>query len=142
MKTCQHCKHDHNREESAPAYCDNCGLEMVEIAASKTEPSGTGPRLYCVAGKLRGRCYPLGKDRVLLGRNDKTVDILLPDERVSREHLLLILQEGRWFVEELKTTNPTKLGERWLSPGDRQELRPNDVIQVGHICLRFDLAAA
>jgi len=63
-----------------------------------------------------------------------------PEAKVSRRHSLISLKDGKYFLEDLGSTNGTIVnrGKR-LSPGMRQPLKDGDEIIVGKTFLRFRL---
>jgi pSer/pThr/pTyr-binding forkhead associated (FHA) protein len=75
------------------------------------------------------------KDETMIGRNP-TTDITLLDEGISREHALILRDEQTFTIEDLQSTNGTKVnGKRVRSA----ELAHGDTIEVGHTRFRFDL---
>ncbi len=88
-------------------------------------------------GDLEGTSYVLDSDETLIGR-DATSQIRLTDETISREHAFISYDEaeGSWVVEDLQSSNGTKLnGKRVRSAS----LSHGDLVQVGHIKLKFAL---
>lgn len=99
------------------------------------------PSLVVIQGREIGREYRLRRSRVILGR-DEGAHIAIPDEGVSRRHLLFELS---WdadrrlqgiLIQDLESTNGTHLnGERV----ERVALREGDKIQVGDTILKYVL---
>lgn len=54
------------------------------------------------------------QSEIFLGR-DKTCDLLLKDESVSNRHAKISFHHGNWWVEDLKSTNGTKLNSDKLT---------------------------
>jgi len=72
--------------------------------------------------------YPLGEGAVVLGR-EAFNDIVVYDAEVSRRHAQISLQEGRYIIEDLGSTNGTFVnGRRVNSP---VPLHNGDVIEMG-----------
>jgi diguanylate cyclase (GGDEF)-like protein len=71
---------------------------------------------------------------VTLGR-DPSVELPLQDEGISRKHCRVVADEGRFFVEDLKSTNGTLLN------GDRMDgrapLNAGDRIYLGGCVVKF-----
>ncbi|MCC7103823.1 MAG: DUF3662 domain-containing protein [Chloroflexi bacterium] len=68
-----------------------------------------------------GGRFPLRKPRVTLGRALEN-DVVLTDERVSRFHAELLLENGNWLLRDLGSTNGTQVAlhtvpEATLQPG-------------------------
>jgi len=73
-------------------------------------------------------------ESVTIGRAP-TNQIVLKDERCSRNHAELFLSEGRWTLRDLDSRNGTVVGEQ-LVKGD-WVLGPGDVVRIGHSQLVF-----
>jgi hypothetical protein len=73
-------------------------------------------RLVVRQGATAGQVYELDKDEISVGR-DITNDIVLNDAEVSRRHARLILEQGRYKIEDLNSTNGTYIdGQRLIGP--------------------------
>lgn len=76
----------------------------------------------------------------LIGRPDATrrihpeIDLRL-DDAVSRRHAKIFVQDGRYVVTDLNSTNGTRHNQRWLSPEAVVPLAAGDEIEVGEISL-------
>lgn len=83
---------------------------------------------------------------VIVGR-ESPATLILPDRRVSSKHCRIAAEGDRFFVQHLGTTNHTHLRsggeprERPLQRGDRAWLSSGDLLRIGPIVLRFELAA-
>lgn len=78
---------------------------------------------------------------VTIGRAP-TNQIVVKDERCSRNHAEVFLTNGHWTVRDLGSRNGTLVGSESVS-GDR-ELEPGDVIKIAHCQMAFvhDLSQA
>jgi FHA domain len=61
------------------------------------------PSLVLVRGPHAGRVYPLSSGAVL-GR-DRTCEIQIREETLSRRHERFGIDENGWYVEDLESTN-------------------------------------
>ena len=63
-----------------------------------------------------------------------------PEAKVSRRHARITMNDGKYYLEDLGSTNGTFVnrGKR-LPPGTRQQLNDGDEIIVGKTFLRFQL---
>jgi pSer/pThr/pTyr-binding forkhead associated (FHA) protein len=98
-------------------------------------PSHNEAILVICSGELEGTSHVLFAEETLIGRAP-TTQIQLPDESVSREHAFLSYDEAEasWVVEDLQSTNGTKLnGKRVRSAS----LGHGDIVQIGHTKLKF-----
>ncbi|KAF5069832.1 FHA domain protein [anaerobic digester metagenome] len=93
-------------------------LEVVE--------SGADPKLR------KGTVIPLRSGMTLGRKNDNSV--VLHDPYVSYHHLRFFVHEGRYVIEDLDTTNGTKLNQHRLE--QKTYLRVNDLITLGSTVLR------
>ncbi|MEJ5868308.1 FHA domain-containing protein [Pseudokineococcus sp. 5B2Z-1] len=74
----------------------------------------TVPRqVVVVEGPLRGTGLALGSAPVLVGRSPDC-SLVLEDDYASGRHLRLFPRDGRWWVEDLGSTNGTLLGREPL----------------------------
>ena len=71
----------------------------------------------------------LDKD-LAIGR-DPSSDLMLDEATVSREHALVRLLEGRWYVEDRGSLNGTSLNGVRLTPGNPVAVRHGDRIAFG-----------
>lgn len=78
--------------------------------APAAAPDRATPRsLVVTEGSLRGTTLTLGPGQVLIGRNPDCT-LVLSDDYASGRHARLFPRDGRWFVEDLGSTNGTQLG--------------------------------
>ncbi|MFC5668110.1 FHA domain-containing protein [Kitasatospora misakiensis] len=85
--------------------------------------------------ELRGRVYELAGRPLLLGRDDEC-QIRVGDPKVSRHHAVVRWSDGRTTVEDLESTNGTRLnGHRLLG---QQVLHAGDVIDFGPVELHYE----
>ncbi|MHA3702276.1 FHA domain-containing protein FhaB/FipA [Jatrophihabitans sp. YIM 134969] len=79
-------------------------------AAARPERPAGPSNLVITAGDLAGTRISLTGAPVLIGRaNDSTV--VLTDDYASTRHARISQTEGRWFLEDLGSTNGTYLGQ-------------------------------
>ena len=98
---------------------------------------GARAQLFVLAGPDLARSFDMG-ERAVLGRSDEC-DVVLQDRSISRKHAVITFQEGRWFVQDLGSTNGvTKNGRRV----ERVELKDGEEFRLGELPLRFRVGAA
>jgi hypothetical protein len=112
--------------------------------------SASKPQAWLVIerGRSLGKKFTLSNVESQIGRWDADggvfPDIDLdsddPEAKVSRRHARITLREGRYFLEDMGSTNGTFVnrGKR-LMPGEQQPLQDGDEIIVGKTFLRFHL---
>ncbi len=90
--------------------------------------------LVVYAGATLGRVFPLDPGEVIVGRAPKA-GVALPDGEVSRQHARLLVEEGRVQVEDLDSTNGTRLNGELLR--GLTELHPGDRLAIGAHVLKL-----
>ncbi|MEK6281127.1 MAG: FHA domain-containing protein [Acidobacteriota bacterium] len=117
-----------------------------------SSPSGSTDkahaRLVIERGKSVGKQFMLSAAESQIGRwdadggifPDVDLDTDDPEAKVSRRHARISLREGKYFLEDLGSTNGTFVnrGKR-LPAGERHPLKDGDEIIVGKTFLRFQL---
>ncbi len=62
-------------------------------------------------------------------------DLVLGHAQISRKHLRLYIQNGRVFVEDLGSSNGTRLNENRIDPNSPQQLAVGDTVGAGPFAL-------
>jgi FHA domain-containing protein len=75
-----------------------------------------------------------------IGRDD-TCTLTIDDLAVSRQHARIFLERGRYFVEDLGSSNGTTINGRHLQPALPVELNRGDVIRIGQSDLSWTVSA-
>ncbi len=85
------------------------------------------PVLIITEGPMRGQQWVMHTDQFLIGRGGHC-DIVIPERRVSREHVRIVKQGGVCYVEDLGSKNGTHVnaarleGIRALEEGDEIQI--------------------
>ena len=91
--------------------------------------------LRVLAGFYAGLEVPVDRSRMVVGRG-RGADLVVAESTMSREHAVIGFDDGGCFVEDLQSTNGTKVnGERC----ERGRLRDGDEIQLGRLQLQVSL---
>jgi hypothetical protein len=135
----------------AANYCSRCGalLQKGEPPSETTQtlkPEDVaelsdahdlgleGPALVVRAGGGRaGESFRPAGTRTRIGRSPDC-DIFLDDVTVSRNHAVLVEENGEFFVEDQGSLNGTFVNRRRI---DRAPLHEGDELQVGKYRLTF-----
>jgi hypothetical protein len=135
----------------AANYCSRCGalLQKGEAASETTqtlkpedvaELSGEhdlgleGPALVVRSGGGRsGETFRPAGDRTVIGRSPDC-DIFLDDVTVSRDHAVLVEENGEFHVEDQGSLNGTFVNRKRI---DRAPLHEGDELQVGKYRMTF-----
>jgi len=103
-------------------------------------------KLIITRGGTIGKEFVLTEAESLIGRWDPDNGIFPevdldqddPEAKVSRRHARILMQDGRFVLEDLGSTNGTFVNRgRRLVPGNRQPLNNGDEIIVGKTFLKF-----
>ena len=85
----------------------------------------------------RKSVYPLTpKEEVRIGRSSEN-EIVLTDDRCSRQHARVYWVDGQWFIRDLGSRNGTLVDGHLLS--EPVLLLPGGSVQIGHMTLVFDV---
>ena len=84
-------------------------------------------RIHILRGSEKGRRLDFNKDIIYVGRS-KDNDIQMNNLTVSRNHLKIMNKRGRYFIEDLNSTNGTLLNNERIT---KAGLSGKDVISIG-----------
>lgn len=94
--------------------------------------------LYVLSGPDQGRRIPLGARQVRIGRlRDNDIPIEAP--LVSRQHAIIVCQNGVWRLSDNESTNGTWVNGQRIT---EHTLQANDHIGIGASVLVFQLAGS
>jgi DNA-binding winged helix-turn-helix (wHTH) protein len=96
------------------------------------------PVLVVVEGPLRGQQWVMYTDELIIGRG-ADCDIVIPERRVSREHVRIWREGDSYFVEDLESKNGTHLNAVELE--EALELKEGDEIQIA-LCAKLKFIGA
>lgn len=91
------------------------------------------PLLIVVDGPMRGQQWTVQGDELVIGRGGHC-DVVIPERRVSREHVRIYRDGGQYFLEDLDSKNGTHLNGEPLH--GTEELREGDEIQIA-LCVKL-----
>lgn len=131
-----------------PEVAAGKGAAAVNLSSSRGSNDKAHAKLVIERGKSVGKQFMLSAAESQIGRwdadggifPDVDLDSDDPEAKVSRRHARITVHDGKYFLEDLGSTNGTFVnrGKR-LSPGTRQPLNDGDEIIVGKTFLRFHL---
>jgi hypothetical protein len=145
---CQECGF---QNPEAANYCARCGAllakgehpsettqtfspEEVAELAEHDELGLEGPALVVRAGGGRaGESFRPAGERTRIGRSPDC-DVFLDDVTVSRNHAVLVQQDGKFHVEDQGSLNGTFVNRRRI---DNAQLENGDELQIGKYRMTF-----
>jgi pSer/pThr/pTyr-binding forkhead associated (FHA) protein/tetratricopeptide (TPR) repeat protein len=90
-------------------------------------------RVVVLSTNLAGREFELDKPAMVIGRTEDN-DVCLNHRSISRHHAKVVRENGRHSIVDLQSSNGVRVnGEEY----GKVELRRADVIDLGHVRLRF-----
>jgi hypothetical protein len=89
--------------------------------------------LIAIDGELKGDVFRLYDGENKLGRAEAS-DVVLASKWISREHAMVVHQEGVFAIVPLTEKNRTYVNDREV---DGAELSDGDTIRLGHTTFRF-----
>ena len=92
--------------------------------------SGTGHPLHIAIAANVLDAAPTG---ISVGRGEGLVDVLLQDEQISRRHVRFFVANGSVLVEDLHSSNGTRLNGKPMQPFQPSPVYPDDILCLGSI---------
>lgn len=121
------------------------GQRHAPMGARAGEASGASGPDYLLTGET-GNGTPVSlkvlgsmvSSSVVIGRSPRNATLLIDDKTLSRAHARLFEgSDGALHVEDLGTTNGTRVNGRQLQPRRGELLRRGDTVQLGEVTLRL-----
>ncbi|MEW6185804.1 MAG: cyclic nucleotide-binding domain-containing protein, partial [Thermodesulfobacteriota bacterium] len=110
-------------------------VALQPVAFSKPEANSSQPILQVVSGEANQKEFPLGMEKLRIGRSGYN-DLILADGKVSREHAEIYFETGRYVIEDLNSTNGVYLNDGLVR---KIPLKSGDRITIGDTSLLFTL---
>ncbi len=124
------------RAAAAPEVSDaQPTIPIRALGDTVPDPTATGAaaRLVVITTDLQGMEFELDRPSVVIGRTDEN-DIVLPHRSISRHHAKVVRDGEHHTIVDLQSANGVRVnGEDY----ERIELNPGDVVELGHVKLRF-----
>ncbi len=111
------------------------GAPLLGVAGMAKAPAA---QLLDIGGQAgdAGRALPLATARTTIGR-DPNNGVVLDDDTISSEHAAIEVRDGRYWLEDLRSTNGTRLGDRRLADGERLPLKGGDHVRFADVDMMF-----
>jgi hypothetical protein len=92
------------------------GTRPGQAPARPAGPRDAPTKLVATEGRLTGTTVPLSRSAILVGRA-ASCTLVLDDDYASSRHARFFPREGRWYLEDLGSTNGTLVaGQRIGTP--------------------------
>jgi pSer/pThr/pTyr-binding forkhead associated (FHA) protein len=125
-----------NRTLVSIADTDPQGRPVATAAAvaALTAPAGYG-KLVVLSSNFAGKEFELSRPQMIIGRTDEN-DIVINHRSISRNHAKLVREpdSGRYTISDLQSSNGVRVNGQDYG---KVELRRGDVVDLGHVRLRF-----
>ncbi len=77
--------------------------------------------------------YVLDKPKSLIGRSRKDADVYVEDDTVGRNHAIISLVNGNFYIKDLGSLNGTFLNRRRLKKDRSKEIKNGDIIKISKV---------
>jgi pSer/pThr/pTyr-binding forkhead associated (FHA) protein len=106
----------------------------AQVAAVLSSPVGYG-KLVVLSSNFAGKEFELSRPQMIIGRTDEN-DIVINHRSISRNHAKLVREPdtGRYTISDLQSSNGVRVNGQDYG---KVELRRGDVVDLGHVRLRF-----
>jgi hypothetical protein len=109
-------------------------MNTTEEYLEKTVTLREKPVLAVTRGSGLGKVFALARETTTSVGRARANDIVLEDVAVSSQHCRIRLEQGRFVLHDLKSTNGTLVNDQKVS---RHTLSEGDVIRIGETSLQF-----
>lgn len=105
---------------------------LAEVPGVKASAQ-TGARLVILTSELAGQEFSLTRASAVIGRTEEN-DIVINHRSISRHHAKIVREGDRYTIVDLQSANGVRVNNEDY---ERVELNPGDVVELGHVKLRF-----
>jgi pSer/pThr/pTyr-binding forkhead associated (FHA) protein len=109
--------------------------QQAQMAHAPMAQASGNARLVILSSTFAGQTFELNKPQLIIGRTDDN-DIVINHRSISRNHAKVVREAdtGRFTISDLQSSNGVRVnGEEY----GKVELRRDDMVDLGHVRLRF-----
>jgi pSer/pThr/pTyr-binding forkhead associated (FHA) protein len=86
-----------------------------------------------LSATYEGQRYAVEKDRFIIGRGKSSCDLTISDPNVSRQHAMVELLNGHYYMVDMGSTNGVefhgqRIARKQIAPGDRFRICDHEII--------------
>jgi len=97
-------------------------------------PRAPGAPIDQLAIYYGGERFPINKERFIIGRGKQSSDLTIKDPNVSRQHAMVELLNGQYYVVDMGSTNGVEFRGQRIQ---RKAIDDGDVFRICDHELRF-----
>jgi ABC transport system ATP-binding/permease protein len=108
-------------------------LRAIAAVVGAETSAAPAARMLVLTTDLAGTEFTLDRDSLVIGRTDEN-EVVLNHRSISRHHAKVVREGDHYTIVDLQSANGVRVnGEDY----ERIELNPGDVVELGHVKLRF-----
>jgi pSer/pThr/pTyr-binding forkhead associated (FHA) protein len=107
-------------------------IPVRALEANDVDAAGAA-RLVVLTTELAGKELSLARPSVVIGRTEEN-DFVLNHRSISRHHAKIVREGARYTIVDLQSANGVRVNKEDY---ERIDLKAGDVIELGHVKLRF-----
>ena len=93
--------------------------------------------IYFINGKHKEKSFEFKCDSISIGRSPNN-DIQVKDKSISRKHIKILRKEGKYFIEDLKSTNGAFVNGTQINPSQEVKVEEGAPISIGKIMFSLE----
>jgi len=108
-------------------------IDVAALAAAAEQAEELFPRMVVLSTAMAGREFSLNKPAMVIGRTEDN-DLWINHRSVSQHHAKIVREGDNFTIVDLQSSNGVRVnGEDY----GKVELRRGDLVDLGHVRLRF-----
>ena len=122
---------------AAPAAADLTQAEFIAPAKEGTEMVTWFGMLVCTSGALEGKRFIIEEPGFYIGRDPALSQVVIPDGRISKRHVRIVIKDGKVHAVDQDSTNGTFLGKAGGERITDVQLRKGDTLVLADNAATF-----